>query len=213
MSATQRVQATSGLKSTEKSQFLLNIANRLLKLIERDLIRVEADGDIQALTALTDDELLLEVMSINSVLKGAMDEKQLKKELRRAKAKQDFYEDLKKFGGTIKAKDALVFLKATRQTVNNHIKAGKLIGIKDGSDYSIPAFQFTPTGKVEHLEEILSLMNNCSPVAQCSFFMSDMPGTKAPSETRIEVLRRSPSPTELEQIKRDAALFLVHSAS
>ncbi|MEE4750384.1 hypothetical protein V2K65_25940 [Pseudomonas alliivorans] len=213
MSSTQTNFVRHPSKNGRDAHNLSSLMERLTTLISRDLARMDNDADIQSLASLTDDQLLLEVISKSATLRSAMDERQLKKELRRAKAKQEFYEDLKEFGGTVKAKDAAVLLNATRQTVNNHIKNGKLIGIKDGTDYLIPAFQFLETGKVNHLEEILGLMSKCAPITQCSFFMASMVDEGKPYEARISVLRRGPTQQELDYIKRDAKLLLSHTAS
>lgn len=92
----------------------------------------------------------------------------------------------------VKAGEAAALMNTTRQTVNNHIKAGRLIGIREGNDQLVPPFQFIKGGKVEHLEDLLTRLD-CAPITKCGFFMAQT----ETGEARIEVLRRGPSPEEL----------------
>ena len=119
------------------------------------------------------------------------------------RARRAFFSELRRFGGVVKAGKAAALMNTSRQTVNNHIKAGRLIGIREGNDHLVPAFQFLKGRKVEHLEDLLARLD-CAPITQCGFFMAQT----ETGEARIEVLRRRPSPEELRRFTVDATLLL-----
>lgn len=189
---------TEGLRSPAVAPPL----ERLTTLFTRQLRRLDPH-ELEALGALTDDQLLLTMVGRHAALSAAMDPQELERQLSRLRARQAFFAELRRFGGVVKAGEAAALMNATRQTVNNHIKAGRLIGIKEGNDHLIPAFQFIKGGKVGHLEDLLARLD-CAPITQCGFFMAQT----ETGEARIEVLRRGPSPEELRRFTVDATLLL-----
>lgn len=180
---------------------------RLLKLITQVLSNWKEEDSFEDTAALTDLEILKK-FAISGAVIGSLNTREQRKLARRAAARVEFFDRLKGFGGLFKAKKVAELLGVSRQTVNNHITSGKLVAIKEGSDYLIPGFQFTEKGKLDHLEDVLVLLRNASAEAQCTFFLNPILLENGKLELPFELLKNGCNEKELLAIKREAALFL-----
>jgi len=185
---------------------------RLLKLIARVVDQWHADDSLKDASALTDSELL-ERFVISGAVSVSLDSREQRKRDRRIAARLDFLAKLKDFGGLLKAKAVAELLGVSRQTVNNHISAGKLIALKEGNDHLIPGFQFDDNGKLKHLEEVLLLIQDASPEAKCSFFLNPIRLEGEKQELPYITLKEGASEQELGAIKREALQYLSQMAS
>lgn len=185
---------------------------RLLKLITQVLDQWKQDDLLEDTVALTDAELLKK-LAVSGAVVSAMDSREQRKLERRVAARVEFLANLKDFGGIFKVKKVSEILGVSRQTINNHIAAGRLIAIKEGNDYLIPGFQFAETGKLNHLEEILQLLHSASAEAKCTFFLNPILLSEGRQELPYEILKNGCTKEELFLIKREAELFLNPKAS
>jgi hypothetical protein len=185
---------------------------RLLKLITQVMDHWKQDETLEETAALTDSELLTK-FAISGAVTSSLDTREHRKLARRAAARVEFLANLKDFGGIFKAKKVGELLGVSRQTVNNHIVAGKLIAIKEGNDYLIPGFQFSETGKLEHLEKVLQLLLEASAEAKCTFFLNPIELAKGVQACPYELMKNGCSEEELFFILREAELFLTATAS
>lgn len=87
--------------------------------------------------------------------------------------KQDL---LQKAGGALTSTQVAQALGITRQGVDKRRTRGTLLAIPSGSgDYLYPACQFTETGVIHHLDEVLKAMQVESPWMRLSFLLSPAP--------------------------------------
>lgn len=185
---------------------------RLLKLIARVVDHWHSDDSLKDTGALTDSELL-ERFVISGAVTGSLDSREQRKRDRRTAARLDFLAKLKECGGLMKAKAVAELLGVSRQTVNNHISAGKLIALKEGNDHLIPGFQFDEHGKLNQLEEVLRLIQDASPEAKCSFFLNPIQLGDGRQELPYVILKKGADEQDLRVIKREAQQYLIHMAS
>jgi len=80
-----------------------------------------------------------------------------------------FAERLKRLGGTCRASKAAEILGVKRQTINNRLKAHKLLAVQIGGESKFPLFQFDGNRMVDGLEEVLSLLGDFSSITKTSF--------------------------------------------
>jgi hypothetical protein len=87
--------------------------------------------------------------------------------------KQDL---LLKAGGALTSTQVAQALGITRQGVDKRRVRGTLLAIPSGSgDYLYPACQFTETGVIDHLDDVLKAMQVESPWTRLSFLLSPAP--------------------------------------
>jgi len=185
---------------------------RLLKLITQVMDHWKQDDTLEETAALTDSELLAK-FAISGAVTSSLDTREQRKLARRTAARVEFLANLKDFGGIFKAKKVGELLGVSRQTVNNHIVAGKLIAIKEGNDYLIPGFQFTEKGKLEHLEQVLQSLQGASAEAKCTFFLNPISLAGGVHALPYELMKNGCSEEQLFLISREAELFLSATAS
>lgn len=199
-------------KLQKGSQDSAATAVRLLKLMTSVVESWDKEHFVENTASLTDYELLAK-FAVRGAADGSLNSREQRKISRRVAARVKFIGKLKEFGGVYKSKSAGEVLGVSRQTINNHISAGKIIAIKEGNDYLIPGFQFDEKGKIPHLEEILGILKGASPEAKCTFFLNPLEMMDGSDPLPYEVLKRGASEEELRVIKRDAKLFLTNVAS
>lgn len=187
-------------------------AVRLLKLMTSVVESWDKEHFAEDTSSLTDYELLAKFATRGAV-DSSLSSREKRKISRRVAARVSFIGKLSEFGGLYKVKSAGEVLGVSRQTVNNHIKMGKLIAIKKGNDYLIPGFQFSEEGKISHLEEILKILGDASPEAKCTFFLNPIKMKDGKESLPYEVLKEGAEYEDLSIIKRDAKLFLTNAAS
>ncbi|HDL8054036.1 TPA: DNA-binding protein [Yersinia enterocolitica] len=205
------IDATRELENDLSNDSALVIAStRVIKLLGRALagLKDNPKGAIE-FAALSDDELMRQLAISLAVSRSAVDERELDRQMSLVEGTQKFFNMLKKQGGTAKAGVVAQKLGVTRQTVNNQLKAGKLLAIRFGGDYLFPLFQFDDKGKLAHFEDILMCLPNVSPVTKCGFFTASLQGR---DETVIDMLRRGVNQQELAIILQQARLYLEHVA-
>lgn len=196
----------------EKTQDAAGLPVRLMKLLTNVFQQWSEEKTSENLGSLTDAELL-QKLAVSGSVAGALSTRETRKQARRVAAKIDFFEKLTEFGGVLKSQSAANVLGVTRQTINNHIKKGTLIGIQEGNDYLYPAFQFVGNEKLPYLEEILGLLKNVSAEAQCTFFLNPIALTGGETELPYVLLRDGATEQQLSAIKREAALFMSSTPS
>lgn len=88
-------------------------------------------------------------------------------------AKQEL---LRNAGGALTSTQVAQALGITRQGVDKRRVRGMLLAVPSGSgDYLYPACQFTETGVIDHLDEVLKAMQVESPWMRLSFLLSPAP--------------------------------------
>jgi len=196
----------------EGSQDSAATAVRLLKLMTSVVESWDKENFTEDTSSLTDYELLAKFATRGAV-DSSLSSREKRKISRRVAARISFIGKLSEFGGVYKVKSVGEALGVSRQTVNNHIKTGKLIAIKQGNDYLIPGFQFSEEGKIPHLEEILKILGDASPEAKCTFFLNPIKMKDGAESLPYDVLKEGAEHENLNIIKRDAKLFLTNSSS
>lgn len=182
---------------------------RLLKLITRVVEHWHSDERLNDVSSLSDAELLQRIL-ISDAVTECLPSREQRKRNRRTASRLDFLIKLKDFGGLMKAEAVAELLGVSRQTVNNDIHAGKLIALKDGNDYLIPGFQFDGHEKLKHFEEVLRLIHDASPEAQCSFFLNPVQLGDGKQEVPYITLKKGASEQDLRVIKQEARQCFSH---
>lgn len=80
-----------------------------------------------------------------------------------------FAERLNVLGGTCRASKAAEILGVKRQTINNRLKANKLLAVKVGGEYKFPLFQFDGNKLMAGFNEVMDSLGDISPVTKTSF--------------------------------------------
>ena len=205
--------AAMKFEGTSSNNPLLEIVStRILGLLSETMEQYKnKPKDIEKLITLNDEDLLTEVVIKLSSKRATVTERDLRKQEKRIKAKQSFFNKLNIFGGTYKAGEVAKLLGVTRQTVNNQRIKGTLLSLKEGNDYIFPAFQFNDDSKLEGFENILKELVKIGPVTKCTFFLNkiDIAGYEI---SPLELLKSMPDSKIINELKQKAALFGVHSA-
>jgi|SRR5471030_663627 len=120
----------------------------------------------------------------------------------------NFAEHLKSLGGTCKPSQAAAILNCERQTINNRVKANKLISVKSGSQSVLPMFQFDGDKLVDGLEELLGILSDLDEVTKVSFLTSMFFFSDEPDLNVIDVLKKYGSfDNRMAKIRKQAKLF------
>lgn len=195
-----------------KNQASAATAVRLLKLITRVVEHWRMDKSLNDVASLTDSELLQRFV-ISCAVTASQASREQQKRNRRTASRLDFLIKLKDFGGLMKIEAVAELLGVSRQTVNNQIRAGKLIALKEGNDHLIPGFQFDDHGKLKCLEEVLRLIHDASPEAKCSFFLNPVQLGDGKQELPYITMKKGASEQDLNIIKQEAQQYLGQMAS
>lgn len=119
-----------------------------------------------------------------------------------------FAERLKKLGGTCRASEAADILGVKRQTINNRLKAKKLLAVRVGGESKFPTFQFDGNRMVDGLEEILLLLGDFSSVTKISFLTAMYFFDDEKNLNVIDALKKYGIAGEhMKEIRKQAALF------
>jgi hypothetical protein len=120
---------------------------------------------------------------------------------------------LKRLGGTCRASKAADILGVKRQTINNRLKAKKLLAVQVGGESKFPTFQFDGNRMVDGLEEVLLLLGDFSPVTKTSFLTAMYFFDDEENLNIIDALKKYGTAGEhMKEIRKQAALF-GHQAS
>ena len=195
-----------------KDQASAATAVRLLKLITRVVEHWHSDEGLNDVSTLSDTELLQRFL-ISDAVTECLPSREQRMRNRRTASRLDFLIKLKDFGGLMKIEAVAELLGVSRQTVNNQIRAGKLIALKEGNDHLIPGFQFDDHGKLKCLEEVLRLIHDASPEAKCSFFLNPVQLGDGKQELPYITMKKGASEQDLNIIKQEAQQYLGQMAS
>jgi len=187
----------------------LAISARVLNLINE--LSDEIKSQPERFMALPDEQLLSELFLTLATHRTMVSKKELRKKAQRLKADQYFLDTIKENGGLYKAGEVASIMGVSRQTINNQRLSEKLIAIKKGGEYLYPAFQFSESGKLNGLDNILEKLKGLGTVTKCSFLtmkinFNDM------CVSPIDILKLGLDGDYLSYIKREASLYGSHSA-
>lgn len=119
-----------------------------------------------------------------------------------------FAERLNDLGGTCRASKAAEILGVSRQTINNRLKANKLLAVKAGGEFKFPLFQFDGNKLIAGFDEILELLGDISPVTKTSFLTAMFFFDNEPQLSVTDALRKyGTSEEHMTEIRRQAKLF------
>lgn len=119
-----------------------------------------------------------------------------------------FAERLKRLGGTCRTSQAADILGVKRQTINNRLKANKLLAVQVGGESKFPTFQFDENRMVDGLEEVLLLLGDFSPVTKTSFLTAMYFFDDEKNLNIIDALKKYGTEGEyMKEIRKQAALF------
>ncbi|MFH8136288.1 DNA-binding protein [Pantoea osteomyelitidis] len=119
-----------------------------------------------------------------------------------------FAERLNALGGTCRASRAAEILGVKRQTINNRLKANRLLAVKTGGESRFPLFQFDGNKLVDGIEEVLDLLGDISPVTKTSFLTAMYFFDNEPALSVIDALKQyGSSGKHMDEIRRQAKLF------
>lgn len=94
------------------------------------------------------------------------------RERSRMKARARFRTLLEANGGTLSAEQVADILDITVDAVRKRAQAGTLIALKSGEQWQYPAFQFTDSGLVEGVREVLTILGDVGGLPQCRFLLT-----------------------------------------
>ena len=121
---------------------------------------------------MSDNELAQLIFETQLIRSSAISPREQRKIARLNEGAIKFSERLKELGGTCRANLAAASLGVKRQTINNRLKANKLLAVKVGGEYRLPIFQFDGNRLVDGLDEILILLDSLSSTTKVSFLTS-----------------------------------------
>lgn len=119
-----------------------------------------------------------------------------------------FAERLKRLGGTCRASTAASILGVKRQTINNRLKANKLLAVQVGGESKFPTFQFDGNRVIDGLEEVLLLLGDFSPITKTSFLTAMYFFDDEENLNVIDALKKYGTTGEhMKEIRKQATLF------
>ncbi|MBS9423149.1 DNA-binding protein [Photorhabdus caribbeanensis] len=132
-------------------------------------------------------------------------DRELRKLKRRAENLSNFYKEIERMGGVIKAVDVADILGITRQAVNLRVKGNKLLAFKKNSDHVFPLFQFKEGGLLPHFEDVMKAMSNdIGPVSRISFLTTPLSDKNGKGKTPIEIMKEDSSIDDVSKMLRAA---------
>ncbi|GLX63283.1 MULTISPECIES: helix-turn-helix domain-containing protein [Proteus] len=164
MNSTMQKRSTQQL-SVERTAVLKRMANLTKEL-------VEALAEKKSLThalEMTDNELAKLIFETQLERACEISPREQQKIARLNEGAIKFSEQLTALGGTCRTSQAAEILGVKRQTINNRLKANKLLAVKVGGEYRLPLFQFDGNQLIDGLEEILVLLGDLSSTTKVSF--------------------------------------------
>jgi len=161
---------------------MVRAINAVLRFAE-----LSEDSVMNATSAPTDLAVLLRALSSGEILDDLMIVEPLAPAfIRGIEAKRKLIEE---HGGTLSAERAAEILNITRQAVDKRRRNGKLIGLNMGRHgYRYPTWQFTESGVLPGLEDVLAALATHDEWMQAAFFLGKNP--RLSDSTPIETLKR-----------------------
>lgn len=190
--------------SKERDTFKARVAGITSEIVETLASRKRLSGALN----LTDIELIKLIFETQIERTSEISQRELRKITHLNEGAIKFADHLKRLGGTCRAGRAAEILNVKRQTINNRIKAGKLLAVKTGGESLIPIFQFDGNNVVAGLEQILAQLGEFSDVTKISFLTSMFFFNDEPDLNVIDALKKyGKSPDHMNVILHQASLF------
>lgn len=156
-------------------EFVCLIQQRLATLGRREAHRLLRERDSQLVV-----DILVDALGNTPVALSA-------RERSRMKARGRFRALLEENGGTLAAEQVADILGITIDAVRKRAQAGTLIALKSGEQWQYPAFQFTDSGLVEGLRDVLAILGDVGGLPQCRFLLTVDPDLGG--QRRVDALR------------------------
>lgn len=185
------------------------VFNRLAHLSAELVLKLSEKKQLTSARHMTDNELAKLFFETQLDRASGMSPREQRKLAYLNEGALQFSELLSNVGGTCRASQAAEILGVKRQTVNNRLKANKILAVKIGGEYKFPLFQFQIDKHciVDGLEEILALLGDLSSVAKVSF-LTTMYFFDDDSLNVIDALKKyGPVDEHMLEIRKQAALF------
>ena len=165
------------------------------------------DSVVNAAAAHSDLEVLLRALSSDEFLKDLQSVEPLAPAfIRGIEAKRRLIEE---HGGTLTAEEVANNLGISRQAVEKRRQAGKLLALDTGRHgYRYPVWQFTDSGTLPGLEDVLSVLAAHDEWMQMAFFVTRNPALN--NGTPVETLR---SGRNLRSVLDAAEVYTEHGAA
>lgn len=188
------------------------LLDRMMNIWEETTKQVAEDRELSRALSMSDNELMQFFYEKQLERSTQITERELRRVRNLNDGTRKFTERLKELGGTQKSGAVAKRLETTRQTVNNRLKANKLLAVKPGSEYLFPVFQFSGNQIVAGFEDVLAwLGEDLSPVTKVSFFTGMyFFGEDGPNV--IDALKSENADEYMDEIKRQASKFGRHIA-
>lgn len=181
------------------------ILTRSLSLTRRAMEDVSTSILVEAVAASTDQEAMLRMLEAPEMAAPTDDAATIA--AARAAGIEARDQLLGAEGGVWPVERVAKFLGLSRQGVDKRRKANRLIGLAMGRHgYLYPSWQFSRTGTVSGLEDVLDILRRHDAWSQVIFMLS--PNDRLDGATPLEVLRRG----QVEEVKRAASLSGEHGA-
>lgn len=191
------------------NEYQLNLLKRINNIALGLMPEFEDKSEAMNAVSLDDKTLFQRLYTIMLEQNTRVPDSQLRKNRRRRESLEKFYAQLQDMGGTLKVHDVADILGITRQGVNARVKKNKLLAFKQNGDFIYPRFQFTDSGMLPGLEEVMGAFK---PGIHPMMILNLL---KAPIDVHgngerlapIEILKRGANKTEMDILIRNAKLF------
>jgi hypothetical protein len=168
--------------------------------------KLSVDSVVNATTASTDLGVLLRALKSGELVEDLRSFEPLAPAfLRGIEARNQL---LNENGGTLTAEDVAGVLGISRQAVEKRRSSGNLLGLTTGRHgYRYPTWQFTQSGVIPGLEEVLRALAPYDPWMQAAFFLGSNPRLKGKSP--LETLKAG----QLSIVLKAAEAYGEHGAA
>lgn len=182
------------------------VLTRSLSLTRRAMEDVSPGALVEALAASTDQEAMLRILEAPEMAVPVADTATI--DAARVAGIEARNQLLTIQGGSWSVERVAKYLGLTRQAVDKRRRANKLIGLAVGRHgYLYPSWQFSRTGTVPGLEDVLGALHRHDPWSQVIFMLS--PNDRLEGMAPLEALQKG----QTEDVKVAASLFGEHGAA
>ncbi|WP_338885651.1 DNA-binding protein [Xenorhabdus sp. TH1] len=186
----------------------MTVFNRLVNLSVELIAKIAEKKQLTSARNMTDNELAKLFFETQLDRTSEMSPREQRRISHLNESAIKFSERLKNLGGTCRASKAAEILGVKRQTINNRLKANKLLAVKTGGEHKFPLFQFDENRVVDGLEEVLVLLGNFSSITKTSFLTSMYFFDDEEKLNVIDALKKyGTSGKHMTEIRKQAALF------
>lgn len=190
--------------STERAAVL----NRMTSLTRELVEKLAEKKCLSSALNMTDNELVKLIFETQLDRSTELSPREQRKITRLNEGAIKFAERLNALGGTCRASRAAEILGVKRQTINNRLKANKLLAVKVGGENKFPIFQFNGNRLIDGLEDVLVKLGDISPITKTSFLTSMYFFDDEVELNVIDVLKKyGPLDSRMNVILKQATLF------